>query len=249
VANIHPEEVVAQGAARQAHVLSGHPLDGALLLDVVPLSLGLEVMGGVVEKIIERNTVLPISVTQSFTTYQDNQTGFIIHVLQGERELVSDCESLAQFELKGLPPKPAGLITLDVTFQLDADGLLSVSAVEKKSGVAHTVVVKPTHNLTSDVIAKALKDSGAYAIQDMKQRHVQTHRVEAEQLVSFLSKALQDSDWLEATTRQTIEEAMQAVTDKETLEHLEMVSEPFMIERLNRAMTRAVSGKTLDEVL
>ncbi len=248
VVNIHPEEVVAQGAARQAHVLSGHPLAGALLLDVVPLSLGLEVMGGVVEKIIERNSALPISVTQSFTTYQEGQTGFQIHVLQGERELVADCESLARFELKGLPPKPAGQITIEVTFQLDADGLLSVSAVEKSSGVAHTVVVNPTHDLTPEAISKALKESGACAVQDMRQRHLQAQRVEIEQLLAFLTKALQDSPWLDLNTRQTIEAAMRLVTDQETLKHLEVISESFMIERLNRAMRAALVGQTPDEI-
>ena len=258
--NLNPDEVVALGAAIQANALAGNAgADELLLLDVIPLSLGLETMGGLVERIIPRNSTIPTARAQDFTTFKDGQTAMAIHVLQGERELVSDCRSLARFELRGIPPMVAGAARIRVTFQVDADGLLSVSAREEGSGVQAAITVKPSYGLSDEDIARMLTESFSTAEADMRERSLRESRVEAERLLLATQAALQaDGDLLDAAARRAIDEQMAAVAREressdhhridEAVEALAKSTEAFAAERMNRGIRQALAGKRVEEV-
>ena len=258
--NLNPDEVVAIGAAVQANALAGNAKDGELLLlDVIPLSLGLETMGGLVERVIERNTTIPVAKAQDFTTFKDGQTAMAIHVLQGERELVSDCRSLARFELRGIPPMVAGAARIRVSFQVDADGLLSVSARELTSGVEAAVQVKPSYGLADDDIARMLKESFSSAEVDMQARALREARVEAERMDLATQSALAaDGDLLDEAERNDINDllvAMRSVAKSEdtddinrAVEALAAGTEPFAAARMNRGIRTALTGRGLDEI-
>jgi molecular chaperone HscA len=259
--NLDPDKVVALGAAIQANVLAGNKDDNALLLlDVIPLSLGLETMGGLTEKIIPRNSTIPVARAQDFTTFKDGQTAMSIHVVQGERELVSDCRSLACFELRGIPPMAAGAARIRVTFQVDADGLLSVSAREQTSGVEAHIVVKPSYGLSDDEIATMLQAGFSHAQDDKQSRALAEARVEAERLLEAISAALaKDGDTLlSPEERQTLETRMTALRNtatgdvtpaiKREMEALNHASETFAARRMDASVKRALTGHTLDEL-
>ncbi|OYV00605.1 MAG: hypothetical protein CFE45_08450 [Burkholderiales bacterium PBB5] len=258
--NLNPDEVVAVGAAIQANALAGNAQDGELLLlDVIPLSLGLETMGGLVERVIERNTTIPVAKAQDFTTFKDGQTAMAIHVLQGERELVSDCRSLARFELRGIPPMVAGAARIRVTFQVDADGLLSVSAKEQGSGVEAAVVVKPSYGLADDDIARMLQEGFASADVDMAARRLSEARVEAERMTLATRAALAaDGELLTADEVAAIEALLtdlartaagsdHAAIDS-AVERLATGTEAFAAARMNRGIQAALTGRTLDQI-
>lgn len=260
--NIDPDQVVAIGAAIQADTLAGNQRDGEalLLLDVIPLSLGLETMGGLMEKVIPRNTTIPVARAQEFTTYKDGQTAMVIHVLQGERELVSDCRSLSRFELRGIPPMVAGAAKIRVTFQVDADGLLNVSARELGSGVEASVQVKPSYGLTDGEIARMLKDSFEYAGHDKQARQLREHQVDAERLLEAVQGALEaDGDrLLEAQEREAIEFQMQELRDlltgtdgpaiEQQTRRLSQVTDAFAARRLDSTVKAALAGRNLNEI-
>jgi molecular chaperone HscA len=258
--NVNPDEVVALGAAIQANALAGNSRDGELLLlDVIALSLGLETMGGLVERVIERNTTIPVAKAQDFTTFKDGQTAMAIHVVQGERELVADCRSLARFELRGIPPMAAGAARIRVTFQVDADGLLSVSARELGSGVEASVVVKPSYGLADEQIAQMLKDGFLHAEDDMAARALHEARVEAERMVLATHAALQaDGDLLTDVERQDIEALILATqqqaagTDATAIDNavkaLAAGTEAFAALRMNQGIRQALAGRRLEEV-
>jgi molecular chaperone HscA len=258
--NVNPDEVVALGAAIQANALAGNGREGELLLlDVIPLSLGLETMGGIVERVIERNTTIPVANAQEFTTFKDGQTAMAIHVVQGERDLVSDCRSLARFELRGIPPMVAGAARIRVTFQVDADGLLSVSAREMASGVEAAVTVKPSYGLADDQIAQMLKDGFTHADADMAERALRLARVEAERMVLATRAALSaDGDVLTAAQRADIEvlvaqtEALARSDDHHAIdaavEALAAGTESFAALRMNRGIQAALTGRRVDDV-
>ncbi len=258
--DVNPDEVVALGAAIQANALAGNSRDGQLLLlDVIPLSLGLETMGGLVERIIERNTTIPVAKAQEFTTFKDGQTAMAIHVVQGERELVSDCRSLARFELRGIPPMVAGAARIRVTFQVDADGLLSVAAQETGSGVQANVVVKPSYGLGDDQIANMLRDSFTHAHADMAARALRQARVEAQRMTLAAASALQaDGDLLTPAQRDAIASLMRltqaAATSDDTaaidaaVKALADGTEHFAAARMNRGIQQALAGRRIDEV-
>jgi molecular chaperone HscA len=258
--DVNPDEVVAIGAALQAHALAGHTRDGGiLLLDVIPLSLGLETMGGIVERVIERNTTIPVAKAQDFTTFQDGQTAMAIHVVQGERDLVSDCRSLARFELRGIPPMAAGAARIRVSFQVDADGLLSVSARELGSGVEASVAVKPSYGLGDDEVARMLREGVAHAEDDMHARKVRESRVEAERMVLATRSALAaDGDLLDREELAGIEALLRAATEAARGEDAQAIdaavqalaqgTEAFAAARMNRGIRAALAGRRVDEV-
>lgn len=258
--NLNPDEVVALGAAIQANQLAGNAADGEiLLLDVIPLSLGLETMGGLVERVIERNATIPVAKAQDFTTFKDGQTAMAIHVLQGERELVSECRSLGRFELRGIPPMVAGAARIRVTFQVDADGLLSVSAKELGSGVEASVQVKPSYGLTDDQVAAMLKDGFAAAETDMQARALREARVDAERMTLATHSALTaDGDLLnpaELADIQSLLQALSAVAQNDdasaitaAVDALAKGTEAFAAARMNRGIHQALAGRTIDQV-
>ena len=257
--NLNPDEVVALGAAIQANKLAGNREGGDdwLLLDVIPLSLGIETMGGLVEKIVPRNSTIPVSRAQDFTTFKDGQTAMALHVVQGEREKISDCRSLARFELRGIPPMTAGAARIRVAFDVDADGLLSVSAREQTTGVEASIVVKPSYGLTDGEIARMLQDSFAHAADDANARALAEARVEAERIVAATQGALaSDADLLDAHERAAIDAALAKVAllhdadDRHALaaavEALNAATEPFAAKRMDRGVARALAGKRVD---
>ncbi len=259
--DIDPDKVVAIGAAIQADILAGNKPDNEmLLLDVIPLSLGLEMMGGLVEKVIPRNTTIPIARAQEFTTYKDGQTAIVIHVLQGEREIVDDCRSLVRFELKGIPPMVAGAARVQVTFQVDADGLLTVTAKEKTSGVVSHVEVKPSYGLTEGEIEAMLLSSFDHAEEDVKLRKLREQQVEADREIIALESALQDdADILlnkeELVTINNIllelkdvrQHADDALAIKQAIEKVERVCEFYVQRRMNNNIEKALSGHKIEE--
>jgi molecular chaperone HscA len=258
--NLDPDQVVALGAAIQANALAGNSREGELLLlDVIPLSLGLETMGGLVERIIERNTTIPVAKAQEFTTFKDGQTAMAIHVVQGERELVSDCRSLARFELRGIPPMVAGAARIRVTFQVDADGLLSVSARELTAGVEAAVVVKPSYGLSDSDVARMLHEGFGAAEVDMQSRALREAKVDAERLILATRSALTaDADLLEAQERSAIEQHVTALdvarqgddaaVVRAALDALAHSTEGFAAARMNRSIRSALTGRRVEEV-
>jgi molecular chaperone HscA len=257
--NLNPDEVVALGAAIQANQLAGNNGAGdLLLLDVIPLSLGIETMGGLVERIVPRNQTIPTAMAQDFTTYKDGQTALALHVVQGERDLVADCRSLARFELRGIPPMAAGAARIRVTFTVDADGLLSVGAKEQGSGVEASIDVKPSYGLSEDQIAQMLQDSFATAEQDMKARALAEALVDADRMLLATQSALDaDGDLLEAADRQNIDALMtqlrataMASHDAKSIEDattaLAKGTEAFAAERMNHGIQKALAGKNVE---
>ena len=258
--SIDPDKVVAIGAAIQANVLVGNKSDSdTLLLDVIPLSLGIETMGGLVEKIIPRNTVIPVARAQEFTTFKDGQTAMAIHVLQGEREGVNDCRSLARFDLTGIPPMAAGGAHIRVTFQVDADGLLSVIAQEKSSGVSASIEVKPSYGLSNDQVAQMIQNSMLYAKQDMQLRLLREQQVEANRVHEAVSAAISaDAHLLSASELHQIELALHQLLQlansedtaaiKAAIEHTNHLTDDFAARRMDMSIRMALQGHKVDEV-
>ncbi len=261
LANIDPDKVVALGAAIQANLLAGNRAigDDWLLLDVIPLSLGIETMGGLVEKIIPRNATIPCARAQEFTTFKDGQTALAVHIVQGERELVSDCRSLARFELRGIPPMAAGAARIRVTYQVDADGLLSVSARELRSGVEAAIAVKPSYGLADDQVAKMLQDSFQSAGQDMQARALREELVDAERILLATESALRVDGNLLSEPEHAVVSALLAQVRERTrgddadtirlaVEALAAGTDEFAARRMDRSVRTALTGKTLDQI-
>ena len=258
--NLNPDEVVALGAAIQANQLAGNNPDGELLLlDVIPLSLGIETMGGLVERIVPRNQTIPTAMAQDFTTYQDGQTALALHVVQGERDLVADCRSLARFELRGIPPMAAGAARIRVTFTVDADGLLSVAALEQHSAVQANITVKPSYGLSDDQIATMLQDSFKTAEQDIKTRALVEARVDADRMWLATQSALEaDGDLLSEEERSHIKNLMATTLEAKKLEDAAAVeaatealakgTEAFAAQRMNRGIQNALSGQHIESI-
>ncbi|EPE7489972.1 Fe-S protein assembly chaperone HscA [Cronobacter universalis] len=258
--SIDPDRVVAIGAAIQADILVGNKPDSEmLLLDVIPLSLGLETMGGLVEKVIPRNTTIPVARAQEFTTFKDGQTAMAIHVMQGERELVQDCRSLARFTLRGIPAMPAGGAHIRVTFQVDADGLLSVTAMEKSTGVEASIQVKPSYGLTDGEIASMIQDSMSFAEQDVQARMLAEQKVEAARVLESLDGALKsDGALLSATERAAIDDAMaqlRAAAEgddvsaiEDAIKNTDKQTQEFAARRMDESIRQALKGHSVDEV-
>lgn len=259
--SINPDEVVAIGAGLQADVLVGNKPDSEmLLLDVIPLSLGIETMGGLVEKIIPRNTTIPVARAQEFTTFKDGQTAMSVHVVQGEREMVDDCRSLARFSLKGIPPMAAGAAHIRVTYQVDADGLLSVTAMEKSTGVQAEIQVKPSYGLSDDEVANMLKDSMAYAKEDMQARALAEQRVEADRVIEGLLAAMQEdgdellSDAEKQTLLQVIETLIALRNGDDTaaieqgIKEADHASQDFAARRMDKSIRAALAGQSVNDI-
>ncbi|MEY5050611.1 MAG: hypothetical protein RLZZ619_541 [Pseudomonadota bacterium] len=260
--NLDPDQVVAIGAAMQADLLAGNQQKGDewLLLDVIPLSLGVETMGGLVEKIIPRNTPIPVARAQDFTTFRDGQTALAVHVLQGEREIVDHCRSLARFELRGIPPMAAGAARIRVTYQVDADGLLSVTAREQQSGVEANINVKPSYGLSDGDITSMLQDSFSHAADDVQARALREELVDAKRLVEAVEAALAedkhllDEDELDVIHRklvalkELIETAKDAQVLRRSVESLSKATDDFAARRMNESIKKALSGKKIEEI-
>lgn len=259
--NLDPDKVVAMGAALQANKLVGNRMTGEdwLLLDVTPLSLGIEIMGGLVERIIERNSTIPVARAQEFTTFKDGQTAMSIHVLQGERELVDANRSLARFELRGIPPMVAGAARIQVTFQVDADGLLSVTAREMSTGIESSITVKPSYGLSDEAITKMLEEGMSQSDYDAQQRMLREEQVNAKQLIESVQSALvSDKDLLSETELAAIEAKMKETQSIATSEDVNKIraqiaefsqlTDEFAARRMDRSIRRALAGKVLDEL-
>ena len=259
LADIDPDTVVALGAAVQADALERGGREDVLLLDVIPLSLGVEMMGGVVEKIVMRNSTIPASATQQFTTYADGQTGLIVHVVQGERELARDCRSLARFTLKGIPPLPAGIARIEITYAVDADGILQVRARELATGVEQKIQVKPTYGLGEEEVEKMLVESIEHAEQDVSERFLLEWRVEGERILASLEGAFRlDGELLAPEERAKIEERMRGLREqmagtdhlaiKAWIESLDAASKEFAERRMNKHVAKAMAGHRVEEL-
>ncbi|CAE6886791.1 Chaperone involved in the maturation of iron-sulfur cluster-containing proteins. Has a low intrinsic ATPase activity which is markedly stimulated by HscB [Vibrio sp. B1FLJ16] len=259
--SINPDEVVAIGAGIQADILAGNKPDSEmLLLDVIPLSLGIETMGGLVEKIIPRNTTIPVARAQEFTTFKDGQTAMSVHVVQGEREMVDDCRSLARFSLKGIPPMAAGAAHIRVTYQVDADGLLSVTAMEKSTGVQSEIQVKPSYGLSDNEVADMLRDSMTHAKEDMQARALAEQRVEADRVIEGLIAAMQadGDDLLSEQEKQNLVKSIEALIElrngdnadaiEQGIKDTDKASQDFASRRMDKSIRAALSGQSVDDI-